>query len=60
VLYLRFFQDLTQAEIGNEIGVGQAQVSRIINQALDELRDTLTDVPRDGIPKDVPRPRRHT
>ena len=57
VLYLRFFQDLTQAEIGDEIGVGQAQVSRIINQARDELRDRLTDTCGD-IPREVPRPRR--
>lgn len=56
VLYLRFFQDLTQVEIGNEIGVGQAQVSRILNQALEELRDTLTGVAGDAIPKEVPRP----
>lgn len=60
VLYLRFFQDLSQVEIGNEIGVGQAQVSRIINQALEELRETLTDVPAEGIPKEVPRPRTRT
>jgi len=58
VLYLRFFQDLTQVEIGNEIGVGQAQVSRIINQALEELRNMLTEVPGEGIPKEVPRPTR--
>lgn len=42
VLYLRFFLDYTQAEIGNDIGVGQAQVSRIINQALAALQQTLT------------------
>lgn len=58
VLYLRFFQDLTQVEIGNEIGVGQAQVSRILNQALEGLRDTLTSDPGHGIPREVPRPRK--
>lgn len=42
VLYLRFFLDYTQAEIGTEIGVGQAQVSRIINRALAELQEMLT------------------
>lgn len=60
VIYLRFFEDLTQVEIGNEIGVGQAQVSRIINQALDELRDTLTGVSGEGIPREVPGPRNRT
>lgn len=60
VLYLRFFGDLTQVEIGNEIGVGQAQVSRIINQALEELRGRLSADAGQGIPKEVPRPRNRT
>ena len=38
VLRLRFEQDLTQAEIGEVIGVSQMQVSRIIRQALGRLR----------------------
>jgi RNA polymerase sigma-B factor len=38
VLRLRFEQDLTQAEIGERIGVSQMQVSRIIRQALSRLR----------------------
>ncbi|WP_165807175.1 sigma-70 family RNA polymerase sigma factor [Nocardioides currus] len=42
VLYLRYFEDLTQVEIGHEIGVGQAQVSRILNSALATMRDGLT------------------
>ena len=41
VLYLRFFEGLTQIEIGKELGVGQAQVSRIIASALGELRDNV-------------------
>jgi RNA polymerase sigma-B factor len=48
VLYLRFFLDYTQAEIGAEIGVGQAQVSRIINQALAELQQMLTGSAREA------------
>ena len=39
VLRLRFVDDLTQAEIGQEIGVSQMQVSRILNQSLGRLRD---------------------
>jgi RNA polymerase sigma-B factor len=38
-LRLRFEEDLTQAEIGEIIGVSQMQVSRIIHRALTRLRD---------------------
>jgi RNA polymerase sigma-B factor len=38
VLRLRFGDDLTQAEIGERIGVSQMQVSRLIRQALTCLR----------------------
>jgi RNA polymerase sigma-B factor len=38
VLRLRFREDLTQAEIGERIGVSQMQVSRLIRQALTRLR----------------------
>jgi RNA polymerase sigma-B factor len=38
VLRLRFEEDLTQAEIGERIGVSQMQVSRIIRQSLSRLR----------------------
>ena len=38
VLRLRFVEDLTQAEIGERIGVSQMQVSRLIRQSLSRLR----------------------
>jgi RNA polymerase sigma-B factor len=38
VLQLRFGEDLTQAEIGERIGVSQMQVSRLIRQALMRMR----------------------
>jgi RNA polymerase sigma-B factor len=38
VLRLRFVEDLTQAEIGERIGVSQMQISRIIRQSLTRLR----------------------
>lgn len=41
VLTLRFGEDLTQAEIGERIGVSQMQVSRLIRQALARLREGL-------------------
>jgi RNA polymerase sigma-B factor len=40
VLLLRFVGDLTQAEIGQRIGLSQMQVSRIIRQALRRLQAT--------------------
>ena len=38
VLRLRFAEDLTQAEIGEQVGVSQMQVSRILRQAVTRLR----------------------
>jgi RNA polymerase sigma-B factor len=38
VLHLRFVDDLTQAEIGDLIGVSQMQVSRILRRALEHSR----------------------
>jgi RNA polymerase sigma-B factor len=40
VLLLRFVGDLTQAEIGQRIGLSQMQVSRIIRQAIWRLQAT--------------------
>jgi RNA polymerase sigma-B factor len=36
---LRFEEDLTQAAIGERIGVSQMQVSRVLRQAIARLRD---------------------
>jgi len=41
VLRLRFFEDLTQREIAEEIGVTQTQVSRVLTRILDELRQGI-------------------
>jgi RNA polymerase sigma-B factor len=38
VLWLRFARELTQAEIGEQVGVSQMQVSRIIRQSVTRLR----------------------
>ena len=48
VVSLRFGQDLTQAAIGERVGVSQMQVSRVLRQALTKLRalaqaDALSD-----------------
>ena len=43
VLRLRFAEDLTQAEIGERIGVSQMHVSRIIRQAITRLREAAAE-----------------
>jgi RNA polymerase sigma-B factor len=43
VLRMRFEDDMTQAEIGTAIGVSQMQISRIIRQALQRLRDASVE-----------------
>ena len=52
VLHLRFAEDLTQAEIGERIGVSQMQVSRIIRQALARLRSYAAADERAHAPSD--------
>jgi RNA polymerase sigma-B factor len=42
VLYLRFFQGLTQSEIAADIGVSQMHVSRILTSSLARLREDLS------------------
>jgi RNA polymerase sigma-B factor len=48
VLRMRFEQDMTQAEIGAAVGVSQMQVSRIIRQALQRLREAAEPQPQDA------------
>jgi RNA polymerase sigma-B factor len=47
VVRLRFEEDLTQAAIGERIGVSQMQVSRVLRQAIARLR-TLARVEAAG------------
>jgi RNA polymerase sigma-B factor len=42
VLRLRFHDDLTQAEIASRVGLSQMHVSRIVRQAVDELRESIS------------------
>lgn len=41
ILLLRFFGNLTQAEIAAEFGISQMHVSRILRKVLDQLREEL-------------------
>ena len=54
VVRLRFDEDLTQAEIGEHIGVSQMQISRILRQAIARLR---TLAAAEATPRTVDRPR---
>jgi RNA polymerase sigma-B factor len=41
VLYLRFFQGLTQTEIAGQLGISQMQVSRLLRRTLRVLREGI-------------------
>jgi RNA polymerase sigma-B factor len=43
VLRLRFYDDRTQREIADEIGVTQTQVSRVLTRIMKELRENVED-----------------
>lgn len=45
VLRLRFVDGLTQREVGEQIGVTQMQVSRILSRIFNTLRDEVGEVP---------------
>jgi RNA polymerase sigma-B factor len=41
ILLMRFYGDMTQAEIGQQLGISQMQVSRLLAHALGYLRPRL-------------------
>jgi RNA polymerase sporulation-specific sigma factor len=41
ILYLRFFMGKTQVEVANEIGISQAQVSRLEKNTLDKIKGQI-------------------
>ena len=45
ILYMRFFEERTQQEIADDIGVTQMQVSRLLSRIMRDLRTELTDDP---------------
>ncbi|HWG60442.1 MAG TPA: sigma-70 family RNA polymerase sigma factor [Streptosporangiaceae bacterium] len=44
ILLMRFYGDMTQAEIGKQLGISQMQVSRLLARSLAYLRQRLLDV----------------
>lgn len=43
ILLWRFYEGCTQAEIGERLGIGQVQVSRLLRSALREMESTLRE-----------------
>jgi len=41
ILHLRFFQGKTQMEVSEEVGISQAQVSRLEKNAISQIRKSL-------------------
>jgi RNA polymerase sigma-B factor len=41
IVYLRFFGDLTQSEIADQVGISQVHVSRLLREVLNDLRQQL-------------------
>ena len=52
---MRFYGNMTQAEIGDRLGISQMHVSRLLDAALTRLRDRLSG---GTAPPRKPRPRR--
>ena len=43
ILLLRFFKNMTQSQIAEEIGVSQMHVSRLLTRTLEQLRASLEE-----------------
>ena len=43
ILMLRFFRNMTQSQIAEEIGISQMHVSRLLAKTLTDLRADLVD-----------------
>jgi RNA polymerase sigma factor (sigma-70 family) len=41
VIYLRYYQDRTQREVGKRFGISQMQISRIETKAMNRLREAV-------------------
>jgi RNA polymerase sigma-B factor len=45
ILVLRFFKNMTQTQIAEEIGISQMHVSRLLTRTLDQMRVAMQDAP---------------
>ena len=48
ILLMRFYGEMTQAEIGEQLGISQMHVSRLLSHALGHLRQRLLDLQEAG------------
>jgi RNA polymerase sigma-B factor len=46
ILALRFYDEMTQAQIGEAVGISQMHVSRLLKETLEDLREHLLIAPR--------------
>jgi RNA polymerase sigma-B factor len=46
LLTMRFYGNMTQAQIGSQLGISQMHVSRLLTRALEYLREQITEGPR--------------
>ena len=51
ILYLRFFEGLTQSQIAARVGISQMHVSRLIRRSLERLREEIGDVEEPIVPE---------
>ncbi|MGW4561907.1 SigB/SigF/SigG family RNA polymerase sigma factor [Streptomyces sp. NPDC004561] len=50
ILYMRFFEDMTQSRIADKLGISQMHVSRLINRSCARVRDEALAQRTDGRP----------
>jgi RNA polymerase sigma-B factor len=50
LLLMRFYGNMTQAQIGAQLGLSQMHVSRLLTRALDYLRDRIAEPARSCVP----------
>ena len=52
ILELRYYEDRSQVDIAREIGLSQAQVSRLIRRALDRMRAAVVEEGAEAYPRE--------
>ncbi|MFF3846318.1 RNA polymerase sigma factor SigF [Streptomyces sp. NPDC002328] len=55
ILYMRFFGDMTQSRIAEQLGISQMHVSRLINRCCDRLREQVLNDAAQGLSGGSPR-----